>query len=145
MKTRIGLWIDHRRAVIVQPSDTVEDINVILSNTERHPGRDDVERPREAFESLQVQADDVTDRKFEQHLNTYYDEVIACVKGANSLLIMGPGEAKGELVRRLEHKHKSERVVEVETTDKLTDRQVVAKVHEHFKAVPPVIELQQRA
>jgi hypothetical protein len=145
MKTRIGLWIDHRRAVIVQPSDTVEDINVILSNTERHPGRDDAERPGEAFESLQVQADDVTDRKFEQHLNTYYDEVIACVKGANSLLIMGPGEAKGELVRRLEHKHKSERVVEVETTDKLTDRQVVAKVHEHFKAVPPVIELQQRA
>jgi hypothetical protein len=139
MKTRIGLWIDHRRAVIVQPSDTLEDINVILSHTERHPGRDDAERPGESFESLQVQADDVTDRKFEQHLNTYYDQVIACVQDANSLLIFGPGEAKGELVKRLEQKHKTDRVLEVETADKLTDRQVVAKVHEHFAKVAPVI------
>ena len=44
----------------------------------------------------------------------------------------GPGEAKGELKKRLERNHANGREIEVETTDKLTERQVVAKAREHF-------------
>ena len=142
MHTHIGLWIDHRRAVIALPSPAGGDVTVITSGVERHPSRDDDGEPRgEAFEAQQVLADDVRDRKFSQHLNAYYDEVIDLIHGAKSLLIMGPGEAKGELEKRLAHQKPAHRSVDVEPADKLTDRQVVAKVHDHFLTATPAILL----
>ena len=48
------------------------------------------------------------------------------------ILILGPGEAKGELVKRLEDKGLKERLVGVETVDKLTDPQIAANVRQHF-------------
>jgi len=50
-----------------------------------------------------------------------------------ALLIFGPGEAKLQLKERLSHsKALSESIVAIETTDKLTDPQIVAKVKEHY-------------
>ena len=65
-------------------------------------------------------------------LNTYYDAVIAAVRAAESILIFGPGEAKGELKERLEKHHLAGRIVGFETVDKMTDRQIAAKVRRHF-------------
>lgn len=138
MKTNSGIWIDHRRAVILVLSDSQEDMQVVLSHADRQPGRIDGERSTEPYESLQVLADDVKDRKFEQHLHTFYDEVIACVNESEALLIFGPGEAKGEFKKRLEHEKPSKRSVTVETTDKMTDRQITAKVREFFQQENPV-------
>lgn len=138
MKTNIGLWIDHRRAVVLAVSpDGTGDVQVILSHADRQPGRIDGEASATRFESLQVAADDVKDRKFEQHLNTYYDQIIACVHQADKLLIFGPGEAKGEFKKRLEKEKPGDRTVTVETTDKMTDRQVAAKVREFFLPLSP--------
>ena len=50
-----------------------------------------------------ARGEDVRDRQFGNHLNSYYDEVIAAIRGADSIQIFGPGEAKGELEKRLEH------------------------------------------
>jgi hypothetical protein len=77
-------------------------------------------------------AEDVRDRQFENHLNSYYDSVIACLREAESIQIFGPGEAKVELKTRLENEGLKGRIVEVETMDKMTDRQIAAKVRQHF-------------
>jgi hypothetical protein len=47
-------------------------------------------------------ADDLRQRELTGDLNVYYDEVISCIRDAESILIFGPGEAKGELKKRLE-------------------------------------------
>ena len=73
-----------------------------------------------------------SEKDFTGHLNIYYDAVIACIRDADSILIFGPGEAKGELEKRLASKGLSGRVVGVETVDKMTDRQIAAKVRQHF-------------
>jgi stalled ribosome rescue protein Dom34 len=130
----MGLWVDHRRAVIVLNGATESEITEILSHTDRQPGRIDGVRSMEAFETAQAPADDVKDRRFQQHLNEYYDEVIASVATAETLLIFGPGEAKGELRKRLEHEKPSrDRIIHVETTDKMTNPQIAAKVREFFQ------------
>src|SRR5712691_5411767 len=53
---------------------------------------------------------------------------------AESILIFGPGEAKGELTKRLESENLTGRIVGVETVDKMTDRQIAARVRAHFQA-----------
>jgi hypothetical protein len=35
MKTQVGVWIDHRKAVIVVVTDTGEEIRLIISQTEK--------------------------------------------------------------------------------------------------------------
>ena len=75
---------------------------------------------------------DFTDKRFTGHLNKYYDHVISCVRDAESILILGPGEAKVELEKRLESEALSGRVVGIETVDKMTDRQIAARIRRQF-------------
>jgi hypothetical protein len=54
------------------------------------------------------------------------------IGGAESILIFGPGEAKGELKKRLQRRNLGGRIAVLETVDKMTDRQIAAKVRQHF-------------
>ena len=126
MKKQVGLWIDHRKAVIVIFKDGEEEIKKIKSNMEKHV------RFTRGGASDDGSSEDVRDRQFGNHLNSYYDEVIASIRDADSIQIFGPGEAKGELEKRLEHSGLKQHILAIETVDKLTDRQISAKVREHF-------------
>ena len=132
MKTSAGLWIDHREAVIVFVSAKGEATKVIKSNVERQQGRIGGVRSTAPYEALRVPADDRRQRSFTVHLNGYYDKVAAAIRDVGSILIFGPGEAKGELKRRIERYKPSESIVTVETVDKMTGRQIAAKVREYF-------------
>ena len=83
--------------------------------------------------SEQGGGEDQQDRQFTDHLNRYYNEVISHLRDAESILIFGPGEAKGELEKRLASKRVGGRVVGVDTVDKMTDRQIAARVRQHFQ------------
>lgn len=128
MKKQIGLWIDHRKAVVVIVTDEGEELKKIESNMEKHV------RFTGGTASEDGSTEDVRDRRFGNHLNNYYDEVIAVIRGADSIQIFGPGEAKGELEKRLEHEGLKAHIVAVETVDKMSDRQISAKVRQHLLA-----------
>jgi len=71
--------------------------------------------------------------RYGQHLDRYYDEVISLLGQPEALLIFGPGEAKLQLRERLSRsKALPNCVIAIETTDKLTDPQIAAKVKEHY-------------
>lgn len=126
MKKQIGLWIDHRETILVTIGEEGEETRRIESGMEKHV------RFSGGAGSRDHSADDQRDRQFTEHLNNYYDEVISSLQNAESILIFGPGEAKGELEKRLASKGLGGRVVGVETEDKMTDRQIAAKVRQHF-------------
>lgn len=132
MKRSVGVWIDHRRAIIVTLTDQGEETRLVISHVNKQLGRPGGVRSTSSYESQRVPADDSRERKLTGQYNTYYDAIIACIRGAESILVFGPGEAKGELRKRLERKKLRDRVVVVETVDKMTDGQVAAKVRRHF-------------
>jgi hypothetical protein len=135
MSTKVGLWIDHRKAVIVAVTDQGEATRLIISKIDKQLGRSGGARSTTPYKSQQVPADDTRERKFTGHLNIYYDAVIASIRDAESILIFGPGEAKGELKKRLEGDKLGRRIVSIETVDKMTDRQIAAKVRRHFAKI----------
>ena len=124
MKRKVGLWIDHRKAVIVSITGDQEEINSITSDMEKHV--------RFSGGAQKDSEEDERDRKFTNHLNKYYDEVVSFIRDAVSILIVGPGEAKVEFKKRLENEKQLGRVVDIETVDKMTDNQIAAKVRSHF-------------
>jgi len=132
MKTKVGLWIDHKQAIVVSVTDKGEAIGLIVSKAEKQQRRSGTEHLKGPFEPRQVPADDIRQRVFTGQLNRYYDAVIACIGDAEAILLFGPGEAKGELKKRLEKIKMGNRIAAVETVDKMTDRQIAAKVRKHF-------------
>ena len=131
MKQSVGLWIDHRKAVIVAITHHGEETRLIISHVNKQLGRPGGVRSTTSFEAQQVPADDSRLRKLTGQYNIYYDAVIACIRGAESILVFGPGEAKIEFQKRLAKKL-HDKIVVVETVDKMTDHQVAAKVRKHF-------------
>ena len=127
MNDKVGIWIDHKRAVIVSASASGVTTKTLESEVGAHP-------------RYSGQQDSGGEKKYEarhgQHLDRYYDDVISQLGQPEAFLIFGPGEAKLELKERLSRSQElSGRILHVETTDKLTDPQIVAKVKEHFGLV----------
>lgn len=120
MKKQVGVWIDHRKAIIVRVQDDVEEIHSIDSNMEKHV--------RFAGEG----PEDRRDLRFTNHLNEYYRKVISFLQNADSILILGPGEAKGEFEKRLRAEPCGALIVGVETADKMTYHEIAARVREYF-------------
>lgn len=135
MTKQIGLWIDHKRAVIVTLSDDGESMQVIESDIGRHVHYRGATRPRTPYSAQYQKGDDQLDKQFETHLNQYYEKVLIQFRGANAALIFGPGEAKHELKRRLEHQKNHIPIEGLESADKMTDRQIAAKVRKYFEEV----------
>jgi hypothetical protein len=132
-KKQVGLWIDHRKAVIVTLTDT--DKGYEIKHVESHlesDTRPTAGWPAHSGQDYKANTEDHQDRRFTGHLDRYYDEVIAAFHDAQSILIFGPGEAKGELEKRIENKGLPGRIVGVETVDEMTDPQIAAKVRKHF-------------
>lgn len=127
MNKQVGLWIDHRKAVIVILAVGGQETREIESGMEKH-----VRFASGSHAEGSQSPEDVRDRGFANHLGKFYDEVVACVRDAESIQIFGPGEAKGELAKRLESQGLGGRVVGIETVDKMTDRQIAAKVRQRF-------------
>jgi stalled ribosome rescue protein Dom34 len=125
MKTNAGLWIDHRNAVIVILDEKGEETKKINSDVEKHV--------RFSGGAQLDSEEDISERRFTNHLNEYYDDVIASIRNANSILVFGPGEAKVELKKRLEKEKIKNLSVVIETVDKMTDNQIVAKVRQYFQ------------
>ncbi len=132
METRVGLWIDHRKAIVVAVAKKGGETGLVISKAERQLRRSGDSPLEGPFESQMVPADDSRQRALTGQLNLYYDAVIACVKDAESILIFGPGEAKGELKRRLKRSKLDGRIAAIETADRMTDRQIAARVRKHF-------------
>lgn len=132
MNDHAGVWIDHRKAVIVGLTPEGELTTLILSKVQKHLDRGGDSPMKGAYEARQVPADDTRQRALTGELNIYYDAVIAVLRNYASLLLFGPGEAKGELQSRLAKLNLGARVAAVETEDKMTDRQIIAKVRKHF-------------
>jgi hypothetical protein len=122
MEKQIGLWIDHRKAVIVIIRGEEEEIKTITSDVGKHT------RFKSGKSDEIGSSEDVSDRKFGNELNGYYDEVVAVIRDAHSVHVFGPGEAKHELEHRMERAGLKKLVAKVEAADKMTDRQIAAKV-----------------
>jgi hypothetical protein len=135
MATQAGIWIDHKRAIVVLLTDAGPEIKTFESGI-RPPGRAAATRPKARHTPNDFIAEDSRDRRDTADRKKFHDKVLAGLRGAGSLLVLGPGEAKGEFLKNFQSKKLRGVTAEVETADKLTDRQLAARVSEHFSKVP---------
>jgi len=113
-----------QRAVIVSLTDRVQKTKRIISDIDKHV--------RFSGGAGKTSSEDQRDRRFTGQLDKYYDRVVSCIRDADAILILGPGEAKVELEARLEKEALGGRIAGIETVDKMTEHQIAAKVRQRF-------------
>lgn len=123
VKQEVGVWIDHKEAFVLFNDGNKADSEL---SSDKH-----IRYSEHATDGASP-AEDQRERRHANRLNQYYDEVIPHLEDATSILIFGPGEAKGEFKKRLESKGFGGRIVGCEAVDNLTNNQMVAKVKAYF-------------
>jgi hypothetical protein len=143
MKKYVGLWLDRKKAVVVtlnrnqEPFSGNRDmVEFIESGVERMVRLSGGSRSRKTpYGPQEIAVDGKQEDRRKLQLRKYYGEIKRRLKDADGILLFGPGEAKLELKKEIEKsKELADRIKRIETSDKMTDRQVMAKVKEFFKA-----------
>lgn len=132
MKQKTGLWIDHRKAVIVNIYDTKVEKLTLESTVEKQRGRINGIRSLTPFEDQMVLADDTQEKIFKDHIKKYYNLVCSKIRDAESLLIFGPGEAKIELKKFIDNNFRPKKEIQIAAADRMTEPQITARVLRHF-------------
>ncbi len=135
MKKNIGIWIDHKEAILVSvEKDGQTIIGHIESQAESHFGRSGQGTPEAASPASSVsKKEQKVDERHKHQFHNFYQEVIKKTDKADRIFIFGPGEAKLELAKEIEKiKGQHSKIAAVEASDKLTENQIVAKVKSFF-------------
>lgn len=135
MEKNIGLWVDHEKAFIVSIINSKEEMKKIISNVESHIRTLGGSRAATPYAPQDVAAERKFERRRKKHLHQYYKKVIDEIKDAQSILIFGPGQAKIELEKEIKKsKELANKIVAVETADRITEAQIIAKVKKFFRS-----------
>ena len=132
MSIKAGVWVDHKLATIVLLSDAGQEVKKIAFDIGQPIHKIGGGRSKNTYTRNDFVADDKLQRKVASDRKDYYGDVLAALSGVSSVLIVGPGEAKGELSKQLKAKKVRGLTVRLETAGKMTDRQLATKVSQHF-------------
>lgn len=138
MQKSTGIWVDHRKAVIVSLMGEHQSIETVESDVQTQPAKESGgkgaggQNSKGAGNPTRI-PEGQEGRNFEQHIKKFYREVESNLDGAVSILIFGPGQAPKELKKHLEsNKRFSDIDIETEAADRMSTEEVVRKTREHF-------------
>ena len=125
MKTskKIGIWMDHHNAHLIEFSTEVKETKTITSDFTFQDKEETLQRSESEMHNK------------EQHKqSTFYKNLAAVIKDYNEVLLFGPTDAKVELFNFLKEKHKYDNIkIEVKNTDKMSDVDQHQFVNDYFK------------
>jgi len=128
MERKVGLWINHLKAVIVSIANKKIYIREIISNIEKQ----NQSIVSDIGESPEENAEKFHEPQSEVLLDRYYKVIISHISDAESIWIFGPDDAKVELEDLLRTAGFGARVVGIETMAAMTNRQLALKVQQRF-------------
>lgn len=131
MDRSVGLWIDHKQAYAIWFEDgRVEEILSHIEPPAHYSGGTQLGGKLNQKADVELHHND----RFRLQLKKYYQQVLSALKNADSIFIMGPGQAKVELEKAIKkNKSLQKRVLKVETADKMTKNQMIARVRTFYR------------
>jgi hypothetical protein len=131
MADRIAIWMDHDEAQIIEADGEVQKTATIASGAEsKRRATGGTHMSGKSFAKSPASGDGHYEGRRANALQHYYAEVVKVIGDASDVLILGPGTAKDELSHRLGDR--SSRRVRVETSSRLTDGELLARVRKAF-------------
>lgn len=131
MDRNVGLWIDHKQAYLIWYKEgRIDVIPSEIEPPEHFSGGTQLGGKLNQKGDMELRHND----RYRLKLTKFYKRVVAALKDVDSIFIMGPGEAKVEFEKVLKRqKAMQKRLLKVETADKMTKNQMIARVRKFYK------------
>lgn len=134
MKRQTGIWIDTSKAIIVTleggKEEKISEIDSDVENSVYH----DKEGNKGTFSGgHHGNSESKFENRKKEQIDFFIKEVMASVKGADELFVFGPAETKIRLEQKIQNeKLFANKLKAVETADKMTVNEIVAKVKKFY-------------
>ena len=134
MYTNIGIWIDHKEAMLVSLEGSTPHLKRIKSDAERHFRVSGGWKSGSITGGQSIFKEQKAEQRRKHQYRKYYKKIIRHLAKSERILLLGPGEAKQELAKEIS-KLKSIRpeISAIEPCEKITDKQLTAKVKSFFE------------
>lgn len=134
---RVAVWIDHDHADIVESADgrkpVTHTIKSFVEPRHRSTGQAGVPPPSR----LGGNTEDHDRNRRALQLERFFDRVINAIPSESAVLVMGPGMAKSEFLKRVRRNPDlASRIVRVSTAGKLSINQIAAQLRDF----PSIVE-----
>lgn len=133
MKKRTGVWIDTKKAVIVfleEDGHSSESIYSSIDNRERIPGEGKLFG---RFGNQFINFEKKKQNKLENNVRTFCREVVSKLENSDEIVIIGPSHMKKILKDAIGQDEILSKIqTAIETTDTLTDNQIIAWVKNYY-------------
>lgn len=132
MENNAGVWLDSKQAIIFKIKNNQEmEARITTELDSKHvKGGSRMSVPYGPHDA--VSDSKVTERRKHQ-MNEYFEEIMKEIKGANRILLFGPGSIKKQLKLKIEDEyHFRKSTVMLETADSMTDNQIKARIRIFF-------------
>lgn len=131
MDRNVGLWIDHKQAYAIWYNDgRVEVIPSHVEPSDHYSGGTQLGGKLNQKGDVELRHND----RYRLQLKKFYQQVMSALRDADSIFIMGPGEAKIEFEKVMKkNKSMQKRILKVETAKKMTKNQMVAHVRKFYQ------------
>ncbi len=119
---RLGIWMDHSKAYLLDLTNGTIIENIIVSDSANKEEEYTAERHEKMIHTK------------EQHqLSEFYQKLSEWIRKYEIVILFGPSDAKKELFNLLRTDHLfDDIIIEVQTSDKLTEREMHDFVREYF-------------
>src|SRR5690606_35331612 len=125
-----GIWLDKKKAFIVDLENNTETVKIIDSNIESF----NVTSNKHLGGSREIAKDSKYLEREKQQFKTYFNNIAQEAKEADALVIFGPAETYEKFAKELGEHHKSmgEKINGIRRAHSMTDNQVMAWVRDFF-------------
>ncbi|QBZ98306.1 hypothetical protein [Flavobacterium sangjuense] len=122
-KKKLGIWMDHSNACLIEFSSEIKETETISSNYTFQDKGETLER-----------SENIMHNKEQHKQNTYFKNIANVIRGFDEIILFGPTNAKMELHNLLKENHLYDSIkIEVQNTDKMSDKDQHTFVRNHFK------------
>ena len=134
MKKQAGIWIDKQHAILIKISDERQEISKFEVDEIGPASVTADSNHSSSSHHHDYQPEDRIERKKCAERKEMYTLMLKALHDTDSLLLLGPGEAKKEFAKHISAKRFPQLHLEMEISDKMTVPQFAARVREHFAA-----------
>jgi NAD-dependent SIR2 family protein deacetylase len=132
MKDKIGIWIDKKRAYIIDIKDEVVRTEIITSEIDDfHPKGGT--RSKTPYGPMDTVKEKTYLAKEKNDKNSFFKTIESKILNAEYLYIFGPAQMKNELAKHIEEmKNFKAKIIAVNAADSMTENQIIAEVKNAF-------------
>jgi hypothetical protein len=147
MEKQVGIWIDSKKAIIVTLDGKKEEKIVEIDSEVENSIYHNTEGDKGTFSGTHhSDSENKFDNRKKEELNYYLKSVMDYIKGSDYLYVFGPGETKIKLEQLITNEKSLSKInlKAVETSDKMTVNEIVAKVKDFYNPLQRKLNLAHR-